>query len=272
MTETFQLLGVTFHWYGLIVGLAVVVSWQIFEQQLVRPQIKVSQECLSNLMMTMLAGALVGARLWHVVTDWGLYISHPWKVFFLWEGGLSIIGAVIGMIGAVWIALRQSPACQKLSFLVVTDALAFALPLGQAIGRLGNWVNQELYGLPTNLPWKIYIEPSSRISGYEQIAYYHPLYLYEVMLWFILFIILWLLRMKTKIFSVSNYPLGSGLASAIYLTYFCLIRFGLEFLRLEKPLLTWNGLSINQILMIAILPFTVMMIHRSWQKRQGMIV
>lgn len=269
MTETFQLFGLTFHWYGLIMGLAVVTTLQLFEKLLIGTQpSKISHQCFSRLVAAMLFGALVGARLWHVITDWALYADRPWAVLFLWEGGLSIIGAAFGMGSAVWMTKRFLLTCQKLKFLVVTDALAFALPAGQALGRLGNWVNQELYGLPTNLPWKMYVDPGYRLDGYGQVAYYHPLYLYEIILWLILAIILWVLKKQTKIFSSDQYPLGSGLATAIYLAYFSVVRFGLEFLRLEKPSLAWEGISINQLLMMAVIPTAGVMIYQVWKKRK----
>ncbi len=123
---------------------------------------------------------LVGARLYHLATNPELYWGGPGRsgtlgALKIWDGGLGIWGGVLfGALGA-WIACRR----YHLSYAMVADALGPAMPLAQAVGRWGNWFNQELYGRPTGLPWKLHIDLAHRIPGYLNVAYYQPTFLYE---------------------------------------------------------------------------------------------
>ena len=125
---------------------------------------------------------VVGARLYHVLTPspstgitpaW--YFAHPLEILAIWNGGLGIYGALVGGALGLWLYTRR----HRLDFWAWLDIAAPAIPLGQAIGRWGNFVNQELYGAPTTLPWAIYIPPEKRLPGYAAFAYYHPTFLYE---------------------------------------------------------------------------------------------
>jgi prolipoprotein diacylglyceryl transferase len=123
---------------------------------------------------------LVGARLYHLLTNPELYWGGPGRggtlgAIEIWKGGLGIWGGVLaGALGA-WIACRR----YDLDFATVADSLAPALPLAQAVGRFGNWFNQELYGRPTGLPWGLHIDVAHRIPGHLADAYYQPTFLYE---------------------------------------------------------------------------------------------
>ena len=123
---------------------------------------------------------LVGARIYHLATNSNLYWGGPGRsgtigALEIWNGGLGIWGGVLfGALGA-WIACRR----YDLSLALVADSLAPALPIAQAIGRWGNWFNQELYGRPTGLPWGLHIDPANRIARYSNVAYYQPTFLYE---------------------------------------------------------------------------------------------
>jgi prolipoprotein diacylglyceryl transferase len=121
---------------------------------------------------------IVGGRLYHVVTDPELYFAagkNPWNAFKIWEGGLGIWGAVaLGSYGA-WLGCRRN----GVRFLDYADAAAPGVVLAQAIGRWGNYFNQELFGGPTSLPWGLEISPKNRPVGYEQYATFQPTFLYE---------------------------------------------------------------------------------------------
>ena len=121
---------------------------------------------------------LVGGRLYHVITDPQLYFTdgqNPWNAFAVWRGGLGIWGAIaLGALGA-WIGARRN----GVSFSELAWALAPAIPLAQAIGRWGNWFNQELFGRPTDLPWGLRIDAEHRPIGYETETTFHPTFLYE---------------------------------------------------------------------------------------------
>jgi prolipoprotein diacylglyceryl transferase len=159
---------------------------------------------------------VVGGRLYHVLTDPELYFGagrDPMRAFYVWEGGLGIWGAVaLGALGA-WIGCRR----RGIDFLEFGDALAPGLVLAQAIGRWGNYFNQELYGGPTTLPWALRIDPAHRPADSPDVALYHPTFLYES-LWnvAVAVLLLWVDRRFTvprgKLFAlyVAAYTLGRG--------------------------------------------------------------
>lgn len=118
---------------------------------------------------------LIGARLYHVITDYQRYEGRWSAALEIWNGGLGIPGGLLaGTLVAVWYAKRHRMPLPEL-----IDAAIPAVPLAQAIGRLGNWFNQELFGRPTNLPWALRIDPANRPRGYETVATFHPTFLYE---------------------------------------------------------------------------------------------
>ena len=122
-----------------------------------------------------------------------LFVAAPCllDILSIWKGGLGIPGAVIGGVIALYFYARKN----KLDFLQWLDIGAPSVALGQAIGRFGNLFNQELYGAPTNLPWKMYIDPQHRLAGFENVDYYHPLFAYELLLNLAnMFLLLWVTR------------------------------------------------------------------------------
>lgn len=128
---------------------------------------------------------IIGARLWHVVTDFPLYRDNPVEALYLWNGGLSIFGAVLGVILAIFIYSKV----KKYDFVKIISYAAFFLPLAQFFGRFGNFINQELFGPPTDLPWGMFIRPENRPVEFEEFQFFHPLFLYEQILNLILFAI-----------------------------------------------------------------------------------
>lgn len=259
MNPHFTILGLTFYWYGLIVGLAIALVLvlvdrraSIFDQQafadkkaIIKSRKALVQPFFQQWSMAILAGGFIGARLWHVATDWQLYRFHWQSMFALSQGGLSILGGILGGILSILLLKRLVPTVRQLPVLLITDLLVFGLPFGQALGRLGNWINQELYGLPSNLPWALTISPELRFAGFETVERYHPLFLYEAVLMVTLGVALWIL--------VKKYPqrLGSGLFTLVYLSIYSILRFGLDFLRIDRPV--WQGgLSVNQLVLLGV--------------------
>ncbi|WP_310728540.1 prolipoprotein diacylglyceryl transferase [Streptomyces sp. N2A] len=166
---------------------------------------------------------LVGGRLYHVITTYEPYFGkdgHPLNAFKVWEGGLGIWGAVaLGAVGA-WIGCRR----RGIPLPAYADALAPGLALGQAIGRWGNWFNQELYGKPTDLPWalKISSDPAiGRVGGT-----YHPTFLYEC---------LWCIGVAALvIWADKRFRLGHGRAFALYVAAYCAGRAWIEYMRVDE--------------------------------------
>ncbi|MBX3085742.1 MAG: prolipoprotein diacylglyceryl transferase [Anaerolineae bacterium] len=209
-----------------------------------------------------LVPGLIGARLYHVLTPspsmWingqNPYVVEPLRIFAIWEGGLGIYGAIVGgALGIYLYARRHDQPLLKWIDMVV-PGLAFA----QAIGRWGNFVNHELYGAPTTLPWAIYIPPANRLPGYEAYSTFHPLFLYES-LWNIAagLFLLWLDR------KYSNW-LKPGDLLLIYLMEYPLIRFLLDFIRLDSN--GFGALTTAQV--VSLITFLVAGGVLIWRHRQ----
>jgi prolipoprotein diacylglyceryl transferase len=164
---------------------------------------------------------LVGARLYHVITSPDAYVHHPVAALYVWRGGLGIWGGVLGGALGAWLVLRK----RGLSLLAFADALAPALPVAQAIGRFGNYFNQELFGRPTTLPWGLEIDPAHRPDGYTDKSTFHPTFLYEA-LWDlgVAGLVLWADR---------RWQLGKGRAFALYVAAYCAGRGWIEALRID---------------------------------------
>jgi len=243
-------------WYGIILMLgAVAGSWLATKSAKQRGYDPV---IVWDLLTYLLIGGVIGARLWHIFTPMqsqlvldqatGELVNpyfaggtvHLLDILSVWKGGLGIPGAVIGGAVVLYFYSRK----RGLSFAEWADIAAPSLPLGQAIGRWGNFFNQELYGAPTNLPWAIRIDPAHRVPGFEQVEYYHPLFLYESLLNLAnMFFLLWLSRRYAD-------RLKSGDIFLAYLVTYPVIRFSLEFLRLNASLVA--GININQTFMAVI--------------------
>jgi prolipoprotein diacylglyceryl transferase len=159
--------------YGLMIGLGVVAAVS-FAQRRWQARGGDPRDITAIATWAVPAG-LVGARAYHVITDPELFRGRWLHVFAIWEGGLGIPGGILaGVIAGAIVARRR-----HLPVLQLMDVVAPALPLAQAIGRWGNWFNQELFGRPTSLPWALHVDLAHRPPGFEAIATYHPTFLYE---------------------------------------------------------------------------------------------
>lgn len=234
------------HFYGLIILIGVLVAAWLSEREAKRKGQNPDLVWDSFLFWAVIGG-IIGARIWHILTPppsmqaqgitTAYYLTHPLDALAIWKGGVGIPGAVMGGALAVFICARR----KKVSFLTWLDIIAPGLALAQAIGRWGNFVNQELYGAPSNLPWAIYIDPAHRLPEYQNFATYHPLFLYES---------LWnLLNMAALLFIGRRFidRLKDGDTFLLYLVIYPVGRFLLEFLRLDSSRLA--GINANQTLM-----------------------
>jgi prolipoprotein diacylglyceryl transferase len=167
---------------------------------------------------------IVGGRLYHVVTTPEPYFGEggdPLRAVAIWEGGLGIWGAIaLGGVGA-WIACRR----RGIPLPAFADAIAPGLLVAQAVGRLGNWFNQELYGSPTTLPWALQIDRAHRLPGYLDAATYHPTFLYEL---------LWnLAAAAVVVWADRRWRLSHGRVFALYVALYCAGRLWIEMLRID---------------------------------------
>jgi len=225
--------------YGLIIGLAFLLGWWIWEKNLQAVGQRLTSTQLNWAMILAALGALAGGRLYHVITDWPLYQDNFLAATEVWQGGLGIYGALAGGLAglAVWRKFQRPPR----TWSQIVDASALALPFAQALGRWGNFVNQELFGPPTNLPWGILIEPLKRPAQFAEFDRFHPLFLYESLASLALGgFLFYFFRRFNKI-----WPLGSYFYTAMYLVTYASIRFSLEFFRIS-PALGWGPLTFAQ--------------------------
>lgn len=231
-----------FRAYGLILVLAVLAAATVAWFEAKRKDKTVGT--FLDVLLVALFGGLVGARVYHLVHQWQFYSRNLLDAIKLWQGGLGIYGGILGGVVAIFIYTRV----KKLDFLKWLDIAAVGLPLGQAIGRWGNFANREIYGLPTNLPWGIYIAPGNRLPELIRFSRFHPLFLYES-IWNI-GVFLAVLIVAKKFGSPS---LRKGELFALYLGLYSLGRFWLEFLRPE----VWRvfGLPVAQIIAVVTIAF-----------------
>jgi len=178
---------------------------------------------------------IIGARIYHVITSPEAYLGENGdlvKAFKIWEGGLGIWGAVVG--GAVaGLIVAQRRGFDKAALF---DTAAPVIPLAQAIGRWGNWFNQELFGRPSTLPWALRIDPGHRPAGYERYATFHPTFLYEC---------LWdLLVVAIVLYVERRFRLRPGRLFAVYVAAYTFGRFWVELLRID-PANRIVGLRVN---------------------------
>lgn len=179
---------------------------------------------IADLALLIVPLGIIGGRLYHVITDHQLYFGegrNPWNALKIWDGGLGIWGAIaLPALAAIWICRSRNIRVSSFG-----DALAPGLLVAQALGRWGNYFNQELFGKPTDLPWGLEIAPEHRPNGYEQFSTFQPTFLYES-LWNLgaAGVVLWLDR-KLK--------LGFGRCFALYVMAYTTGRFWIEYLRID---------------------------------------
>ena len=241
------------YWYsclivvGLLLGLILVFK--------LSSRFKIEKQLLENLFFYLIISGFLGARLYHVLSEWPYYLKHPWQVFAVWQGGLGIYGAVIvGSLVLFWFCKKN-----KLNFLSLADLLVPSLILGQAIGRWGNYFNQEVFGKPTSLPWGIPIKTMARPSEFLSSQYFHPTFLYESIWNFLIFLILIFVLIKV-------FP-KPGRIFSLYLILYSFGRFFLEFLRIDyQPVLFDLRLAQIISLLIFILGFYFLIKKKTLEK------
>lgn len=213
--------------YALCIILGIVLAIWIGERRWVARGGRPGE--VSDLAIWGVPFGLVGGRLYHVATDWELYFGdgrNPVTALYVWRGGLGIWGAVaLGALG-IWIGARL----RGIKILPLLDALAPGVLVAQAMGRWGNWFNQELYGRPTDLPWGLEIDVAHRPSQYLDVTTFHPAFLYECLWNLAAFaLIIWLDRARRD----GTYRLGHGRVVALYVMLYTAGRGWIENLRID---------------------------------------
>ena len=226
----FQLGPLAVHWYGILIAIGLFAG---LGSALARcRKYSVSSEKLLDIMLIATPAGIIGGRLYYVVFNLDYYLKFPGEIIATWHGGMAIHGVILFALATVFIYCRL----EKIKLLPVLDLLAPSLSLGQCIGRWGNFVNKEAYGIQTNLPWGI------NING----VYHHPTFLYESLWDLCLMVFLLVLAKKT------NYK-GDGRIFAVYLVIYSIGRFMIESLRMDS--LMFFGFRTAQLVSLVMMVF-----------------
>jgi prolipoprotein diacylglyceryl transferase len=226
--------------YGLMIAIGVIVAVRIWGKRMTLIGVGGPEEAASIATWAVPAG-VIGARLYHVATEWDRFSDDLGSIFKVWKGGLGIPGGILlGTIAGVMVAKKRNMDIGQMLW-----AAAPAVPVAQAIGRLGNWWNQELFGRPTTLPWGLKIDAEHMPDGYAPDTLFHPTFLYEA---------LWNLALAVLLIVIGRRMMTSrpGRLMALYVGGYGLGRFWVEGLRID-PAKSGGGLRLNQWMAIAMM-------------------
>jgi len=208
-------------WYSVMIATGILVSYFLARKRLSNYPIK-PEDLDEGLFWGIIAGIL-GARIYYVAFNWSYYSMYPSEIWKIWHGGLAIHGAIFAVLLTLFI---YSKVKGYFKFVHTTDLFTSVLPLGQAIGRWGNFFNYEAYGRPTMVPWKMFVPPEKRMPGFDVDRYFHPTFLYESVWNLGVFIFLF--------FYVEKRKKSYGETTALYLILYSIGRFWIESLRLDS--------------------------------------
>jgi prolipoprotein diacylglyceryl transferase len=229
----------TIYFYGLLIAIGVIVAIVVSRKRYVR--FGGDGDFFEKAAIWAVVIGFLGARGAYVLTHTGDFLDRPYAAFFIWEGGLALYGGLLfGALVFVYLVKRRSG-----DLFAIGDATAVGIPLAQAIGRLGNYFNQELFGTPTTLPWGVEIDPAHRPPQFADFETFHATFLYELV-WnaFILVpVILWLEKRG---------KLAKGASFGIYVAMYAFIRFWMELLRTDT---TYRLFGISRNGWVSILAF-----------------
>jgi len=229
----FAIGSIAVHWYGLLIALSFIPA--IYSSVWIARNWGINPDHVYNMAILAAPMAVIFARLFYCALNWGYFSLHPVEILYIWLGGLSLYGVIFGGV----LACLIYAAISKIPFLRILDLGAPALLLGQAIGRWGNFFNQELFGYPTDLPWKMWVNPDAVQALQNQVhsfppetqqwilgsQYFHPTFLYESIANILLFcLLIWVARRK---------DLQRGILVSLYLIIYSVYRFLEEFVRIE---------------------------------------
>ena len=239
-----------FRWYGLMYILSFIAAYFLIRSGVRRKKLPLSQDDVADLLFVLALGVILGGRFGYVLFyNLGYYISQPLKIFAVWEGGMSFHGGFLGVIcAAFWYSRKK-----KIGFLELTDLCIITVPIGLGLGRLGNFINGELYGRVTSVPWGVIFPGGGPLPR-------HPSQLYEAILEGpLIFAVLWLLRRKER-------PTG-----VLFWTFIAMYGAARSFVELFREPDTQIGylfgmLSMGQVLSLPMLLIGIAMIGAALRK------
>ncbi len=248
----------TIHWYGIITAVTfLVIILGILKSS---PKYGLSRDDLIDLMLITTPVGIIGARIFYVLVNWNYYSLYPEKIYRIWEGGLAIYGGIIVGIITIYLFCRR----RKINPLKLLDHVVVYLVLGQSIGRWGNFVNQELFGPNTELPWGMtgnIIQDTILKEGYagvDPLKPVHPLFIYEALWSLIAFFILLWFRKRKKL---------EGEVFSLYMIFYGGARFTIDSLRFD---LMVGNININRLIgLVFILAFGTLFIIRRFRMNKN---
>ena len=235
----------TIHWYGIIIALAIIFGFSLV--MYLSKKNNISSDFFLDFFIIGIPIGVIGARIYFVLFNFSYYFNNPFQIIAIWKGGLAIHGAIIGGL-VVLILLTKK---RKISFWKVTDILAPALILGQAIGRWGNFINQEAYGSIVSEKFINYFPAFIKNQMYIEGGYRHPTFLYESV-WNILifFLLIWLINKEFK---------KDGDVFFTYLIGYSIGRFFIEDLRTDS--LMFLNIQVAQLISGLLIIFALVMLY-----------
>ncbi len=246
---------INIYWYGffIVLGVLAAIGVAIYLAKLHG----IKSEAIIDLAVWLIIGGIIGARLYDIFLEWPYFSAHPTDAFKIWQGGLAIHGAIIGGGLALYLFAKK----YQHNFWQLTSIVITVLPLGQAIGRWGNYFNQELFGYPTNLPWGIPIDITRRPIEYFSYSYFHPAFLYESIGDLMIFSILFYLQIR-----LIKKSFGPELSIIVYAILYSLLRFSTEFIRIDATPVVF-GLRFPQLAsLLIILSALIFFMLKTWPR------
>lgn len=247
----FSLGPINIYWYGFFVVLGLFLGI-IITLKLAKLH-KIDEEKIIDMAFWLIIFSLIGARIYHVFLELPYYLSRPSQIIMIWNGGIAIHGAIIAGLLTIYYFSKKI----DIPFLKITSIIAPGLALGQAIGRWGNYFNQELFGSPTNLPWGIPISSNHIPAEYISSIYFHPTFLYESLGNIIIFLILLFLNriiLKGK-------KIKLEIITFVYLILYSTLRFCTEFIRIDKTP-EFLSLRFPQIISLMIILISIFYLYK----------
>ncbi len=262
---------INIYWYGFFILLGSISALLITLK--LASYYNIKKDTIINLAFYLIIGGIIGARIYHVFLEFPYYLSHPLNIFKIWQGGLAIHGGIIaGVIILFFFAKSISKRSNlqkgdwisaRKNFWLLSAILVPGLALAQAIGRWGNYFNQELFGLPTDKAWGIPINFLNRPAEFLNFQYFHPTFIYESMGNFLIFLILILIN----VWIIKNHknPNSYKLTAISYLILYSILRFSLEFIRIDTTpeLLGLRFPQIVSLLIIFLTPIIILLLPKN---------
>lgn len=239
------------HWYGIIMSFSMLCA--LFGIIFIKRKFfkEISTDNICDLSFNVILLGLIFARLYYVILDFDYYIQKPFEIIAIWNGGISVQGAIIGGILAGYLYCKE----QKVNFFRYADLFVFGGIIGQIIGRWGNFFNSEAFGYPTNLPWKLYIPFKLRPDGFEEYEFFHPTFLYESILNIFVLLILYFLLKKL------GEKRKNGIIFCSYLILYSIVRIIVETFRTDS-VLNISIFHIAHLMAFALIIFAIILLKK----------